>query len=149
VANHLACERIAAVITSYWHTGEVESHIAIFGRYTRMVQLLLYRALELTTGEMRVVIAQQGGWETYKTPFLTEVGHAASLFSKRNKHAFRAVHCELKSAQSVRGLQLADFYAGTVRKMYLEHLAGLESSLSCPYDLVQHQMRLEDFVSIE
>lgn len=39
---------------------EEEAHSVAFARYTRMVQLLLYRALELKTGEMRVIIAQQG-----------------------------------------------------------------------------------------
>jgi Protein of unknown function (DUF3800) len=148
VATHLASERISAVINSHWHTMDEETHGTSFGRYTKMVQLLLYKALEMTTGEMNVIIAQQGGWETYEKSFLSEVDKATELFSKRNKQ-FRSVNYELKPAHSVCGLQLADFYAGTVRKMYLDSLAGLEVHLSSPYDLVQHQISLEDFIDLE
>jgi hypothetical protein len=149
VARHLAQEQILSVINFYWHNGEDEPHEVIFGRYTRMVQLLLYRALELTTGELRVVIAQQGGWETYETPFLAEIEKSAKLFSKRNKQVFRQIDYELKPAQSVCGLQLADFYAGTVRKMFIDSLTGLEGHLSSPYSQVQHQISLEDFIDLE
>lgn len=149
VASHLAQESIAAVINSHWHNLEEEPHSAVFGRYTRMVQLLLYRALELTNGEMKVIIAQQGGWETYEDSFLAEVRKAAELFSVRNKHVFRAVDYQLKPAHTVCGLQLADFYAGAVRKMLLESLTGRASHLSSPYDRVQHQIRLEDFIDLE
>jgi hypothetical protein len=148
VASQLAQERISAVINSHWHSADEEAHGTTFGRYTKMVQLLLYRALELTTGEMKVIIAQQGGWETYEKPFLAEVHKAAELFSKR-KHVFRAVDYDLKQAHTVGGLQLADFYAGTVRKMFLDTLAGLETHLSSPYDRVQHQISLEDFIDLE
>ena len=148
VANQLASERVTAVINSHWHTMDEEAHSTSFGRYTKMVQLLLYRALELTTGEMKVIIAQQGGWETYEKPFLAEIHKAIELFSKR-KHEFRAVDYQLKPAHTVCGLQLADFYAGTVRKMFLDSLDGLDTHLSSPYDLVQHQISLEDFIDLE
>jgi hypothetical protein len=148
VATHLASEQISAVINSHWHNTNEEGHGTSFARYTKMVQLLLYKALEMTTGEMNVIIAQQGGWETYEKSFLSEVNKATELFSRRNKQ-FRSVSYELKPAHSVCGLQLADFYAGTVRKMFLDSLAGLEIHLSSPYDLVQHQISLEDFIDLE
>lgn len=148
VANQLAGERISAVINSHWHNMSEEAHSMSFGRYTKMVQLLLYRALEMTNGEMNVVIAQQGGWETYEKPFLSEVHKATELFSKRNQ-TFRSVAYKLKPAHTVCGLQLADFYAGTVRKMFLNSLTGLETHLSTPYDRVKHQISLEDFIDIE
>jgi hypothetical protein len=148
VARHLAHESITAVINSHWHSNEEEPHGTIFGRYTKMVQLLLYRALEITAGEMRVVIAQQGGWETYEDAFLAEIRKSAELFSKR-RQIFRAVEFQLKPARTVCGLQLADFYAGTVRKMLLDSLDALEPDLSRPYDQVRHQISLEDFIDIE
>jgi hypothetical protein len=149
VASHLAQERIAAVINSHWHNDKNEPYKVIFGRYTKMVQLLLYRALELTTGNMKLIIAQQGGWETYGKEFLAEVGKATDLFSKRNKKVFRNVGYQLKSAQSVCGLQLADFYAGAVRKMFLDMLNGMDAHLSNPYKQVRHQIRLEEFIDLE
>jgi hypothetical protein len=148
VASQLADERITAVISSHWHNTDEEAYGTSFRRYTKMVQLLLYRALELTTGEMKVIIAQQGGWETYEKPFLIEVRKAAELYSKRH-HSFRAVDYQLKPAHSLCGLQLADFYAGTVRKMFLDSLSGLETHLSSPYDRVQHQIILEDLIDLE
>jgi hypothetical protein len=149
VANHLAQEKITAVVSSHWHNSEDTPHGTIFGRYTKMVQLLLYRALELTTGDVRVTIAQQGGWETYEEPFLAQVCKSAELLSKRNKHVFRVVDYQLKPAQSVCGLQLSDFYAGTVRKMFLDSLTDVVSHLSSPYSQVQHQISLEDFTDLE
>ncbi|MCA9801756.1 MAG: DUF3800 domain-containing protein [Cyanobacteria bacterium HKST-UBA02] len=148
VAGLLAQEKIAAVINSHLHTREDEPHSVLFGRYTKMVQLLLYRALELTNGEMRVIIAQQGGFETYEDGFLSDVNKAAELFSKRNKKVFRVIEYQLRPAHSVCGLQLADFYAGTVRKMLIDSMNGIEAELSSPFDLVQHQINLEDFIDL-
>lgn len=148
IASQLAEERISAVINSHWHNTDDEAHGTVFARYTKMVQLLLFRALELTTGEIKVIIAQQGGWETYEKPFIADVRKAAELYSKRH-HTFRTVDYELKPANTVSGLQLADFYAGTVRKMFLDSLAGLETHLSSPYAQVHHQIRLEDFIDLE
>ena len=149
VATHLAGEQITAVINSHWHNTDEEAHGTSFGRCTKMVQHLLYRALELTTGEMKIIIAQQGGWETYEKSFLAEVRKSPELFSKRHNHVFRAVDYQLKPAHTVCGLQLADFYAGTVRKMFLDSLDGLETHLSSPYDRVLHQISLEDFIDLE
>jgi hypothetical protein len=73
----------------------------------------------------------------------------AELYSKRNKHVFRAISYELKPAQSVGGLQLADFYAGCVRKMFMDSLDGLEAHSSNPYNQLRHQIRLEDFIDTE
>jgi hypothetical protein len=47
------------------------------------------------------------------------------------------------------GLQIADFYAGAVRKMFLDSVNGLESNLSSPYDRLQHQISLEDYIDLE
>lgn len=149
VARHLASEPICAVINSHWHNSKDEPHEVIFGRYTKMVQLLVYRALELTSGKLTVVIAQQGGWETYENSFLGNVRRTAELFSKRNKSVFRYVEYHLEPAQTVYGLQLADFYAGTVRKMFLDSLEGLESHLSSPYDQVKHQIIWENYIELE
>lgn len=148
VAKYLAQEQIAALIYCHWHNSDDEPHEVIFNRYTQMVRLLVYRALEITTGKMTVVIAQQGGWETYERHFFAEVDKAAKLFSDRNKNVFRTVDYQLKPAQSVCGLQLADFYAGTVRKMYLDTHSGLKADLSSPYDQVQHQITLENFIDL-
>ncbi len=71
------------------------------------------------------------------------------LFSRRKRNAFRQVGYQLKPAHLVCGLQLADFYAGTVRKMFIDGLHGVESHLSSPYDHVRHQISLEDFIDIE
>lgn len=148
VARQLAGERIVAVINSHWHSSEGEPHEIVFGRHTKMVQLLMYRALELTDGGIEVIIAQRGGWEIYKDSFLAEVRKGAEAFSKR-KHVFRTVGYELKPAHTVCGLQLADFYAGAVRKMFLDSLDGLDFELSSPYDQVKHQISLEEFIDIE
>lgn len=80
---------------------------------------------------------------------VTDVHKAAELFSKRNKNAFRAVDYQLRPAHTVCGLQIADFYAGAVRKMFLDSVNGLESNLSSPYDRLQHQISLEDYIDLE
>ena len=148
VAAQLAQEKITGVINSHWHTGEEETHQILFFRYTRMVQLLLYRALEVTTGDLTVVIAEQGSPETYKAGLLADLDKIVELFRRRTG-TFRKVTYELKSAQSQRGLQIADFYAGTVRKMWLESMTGVESHLCAPYKHVQHQIKLEEYFELE
>ncbi|MFA6555280.1 MAG: hypothetical protein WCT03_02570 [Candidatus Obscuribacterales bacterium] len=147
IASHLAGEKIQGVINSHWHTGSEESHEIVFGRYTKMVQLLIYRALELTQGPLSVTIAQQGGFETYEKAFLDDLNKVVETFEKREK-TFRAVDFSLKSAQTNRGLQLADFYAGSVRKMLLDTLDGLTPNSSSPYNQIQHQIRLEDYIDL-
>lgn len=145
-AKILAKEKIAAVINSHWHSGEDEPYEVIFGRYTRMVQNILYKGLEFTSGDLNLVIAQQGGWETYEHNFLEEVGKAVLLFRQRQK-AYRKVDMQLKPAHQIRGLQLADFYAGSGRKMLLERLDGSEGA-SSPYDQVEHQVRWQDYLDL-
>lgn len=147
IASHLAGEKIQGIINSHWHTGTAENHEIVFGRYTKMVQLLIYRALEQTIGPLSVTIAQQGGFETYERAFLADLFKVVESFHKREK-SYRAVEFCLKSAQTNRGLQLADFYAGSVRKMLLDSLDGLTANLSCPYNQIQHQIRLEDYIDI-
>jgi hypothetical protein len=41
VGRHLSGEPIGAVINSHWHSNEEDPHGTVFGRYTKMVQLLL------------------------------------------------------------------------------------------------------------
>ena len=144
VAAQLAQEKITGVINSHWHTGLEETHQILFSRYTRMTQLLLYRALEMTSGDLIVVIAEQGSPETYKTALFEDLQKTVDLFRRRTG-TFRKVTFELNSAQSLRGLQIADFYAGAVRKMWLESNTGVETHLCAPYRLVQHQIKLEDY----
>jgi hypothetical protein len=148
VASQLAQEKISGVINSHWHTDEEETHPTLFPRYTRMVQLLLYRALEMTTGDLTVIIAEQGSPETYKTALFADLEKTVELFRRRTG-VFRKVTFELRSAQSLRGLQIADFYAGAVRKMWLESMTGVETHLCVPYRHVQHQIKLEDYFELE
>lgn len=148
VASQLAEEKITGVINSHWHTCEEETHQVLFARYTRMAQLLLYRALEMTTDDLTVIIAEQGSPETYKTALFADLEKTVELFRRRTG-TFRKVNFELKSAQSLRGLQIADFYAGAVRKMWLESMTGVETHLCAPYRHVQHQIKLEEYFELE
>ncbi len=149
VARQLSRESINAVITSYWHQSDRDAHDVIFAHYTRMTQILIYRVLELTTGKLVIIVAQQGGWENYQQSFITKIKQAAELYSKRNQNVFRKVEYYVKPANTVPGLQLADFYAGAVRKMFLDCLNGLESHLSDPYRQIQHQIALENYIDLE
>ena len=148
VASHLAKEKISGVINSHWHSNASETHQELFSRYTKMVQLLLYKGLEMTSGDLQIVIAEQGSPDTYKGKLFGDLGKTVELYRRRTG-AYRSVGFELKSAQTVRGLQIADFYAGTVRKMWLEGLQGLESKASAPYRHVEHQIRLENYIDLE
>lgn len=148
VAGQLAQEKIFGVINAHWHSEKEETHQVLFSRYTRMVQLLLYRALEMTSGDLTVIIAEQGSPESYRTALFADLAKTVDLFRRRTG-TFRKVSFELKSAQSQRGLQIADFYAGAVRKMWLETMTGVESHLCKPYRHIQHQIKLEDFFELE
>ncbi len=148
VAAQLAQEKISGVINSHWHTRQEEPHQVLFSRYTRMTQLLIYRALEMTIGDLTVVIAEQGSPETYKAGLFADLEKTVDLYYRRTG-IFRKVTFELKSAQSHRGLQIADFYAGAVRKMWLESITGVETQLCAPYRLVQHQIKLEDYFELD
>jgi hypothetical protein len=148
VATQLAQENIAGVINSHWHTGKEESHQTLFSRYTRMVQILLYKALGVTKGDLKVVIAEQGSPATYRVAFFADLDKTVELYRQRTG-TYRKVTYELKSAQTHRGLQLADFYAGTVRKMWLESKSGVETRLCTPYRHVEHQISLEDYCEFE
>jgi hypothetical protein len=145
IANQLAQEKIGAVINAHWHNGDEERYEVIFARYTKMIRRLLYRGLELTNGELNLVIAQQGGWETYQTEFISDISKAVEEFRKRKK-IYRSVIYELQSAELNRGLQLADFYAGTVRKMYLSTFDGVKPEVCSPYNQVQHQITIDDYL---
>jgi hypothetical protein len=147
-AGILAQEKISAVINSHWHSCAPDPYERLFNRYCKMVQLLLYRALDLTDGDLSVIIAQQGGWETYEQGFFADMRKSVKLFSQRNSE-YRNVEFKLKSAQQVRGLQLADFYAGSARKMLLDSLIGLEPSSSSPYHQLEHQIRWEEFIDFQ
>lgn len=147
VATQLAQEKIAGVINSHWHTGAEEAHQILFSRYTRMVQLLIYRALEMTIGPLTVVIAEQGSPETYKSALFADLEKTVELFRRRTG-SFRKVDFELDSAQTLRGLQIADFYAGAVRKMWLESMTGTDTHLCAPYRHIQHQVKLEDYFEL-
>jgi len=148
VAGQLAQENIVGVINSHWHTNEEEKHYTLFSRYTRMVQILLYKALERTEGDLTVVIAEQGSPDTYRAALFADLDKTVELYKQRTGK-YRKVTYELKSAQTHRGLQLADFYAGTVRKMWLESKSGVETHLCSPYKHVQHQIQLEDYFEFE
>lgn len=148
VASQLAKENIVGVINSHWHTASEETHHTLFSRYTTMVQILLLKALELTEGDLTVVIAEQGSPETYKTAFFADLSKVVTLYRQRTG-IYRKVAFELKSAQTHRGLQIADFYAGTVRKMWLESRTGVEPHLCAPYKHVEHQLQLEDYFEFE
>jgi hypothetical protein len=148
VARHLAAAKISAVINSHWHSGEDETHQILFTRYTKMVQLLIYRALEATTGDLTVIIAEQGSPESYRTIFFSDLQKTVDLYRRRSGQ-FRAVDFDLKSTKTVRGLQLADFYAGTVRKMWLESSNGAETHVCTPYRHVQNQITLENYIDLE
>jgi hypothetical protein len=149
VASQLAGDNVSAVINSHFHVVEDEPYEVFFARYTHMVKLLLYKGLEFSDGELILTIAQQGGWETYRTAFLGDVRKVVDLYIKRSG-TFRTVDMELRSAQTSQGLQLADFYAGAVRKMYLDGLNhGLNPDQSGPYERVKHQISLEDYIGLE
>jgi hypothetical protein len=148
VARQLADEKISGVLNSHWHNSDVESHQVLFARYTKMLQLLVYRALEMTDGPLTVIIAEQGSPETYKSQLFADLQKTVETFRKR-KNTFRTATFELRSAQSLRGLQLADFYAGTVRKMWLESATGIESRVCSPYRYIEHQIRLEDYIDLD
>jgi hypothetical protein len=148
VANHLAQEKICGVVSSHFHIAESERHEDLFSRYTRMLQLVLYKGLELTSGPFELVIAEQGSPETYKTRLFGDLDDTVFLFRSRSGQ-YRDVNYHLKSARTMRGLQLADFYAGTVRKMWIEGLNGQEARMSAPYSQLTHQLTLEDYCEPE
>lgn len=148
VARQLAKEKISGVINSHWHSADTETHQILFTIYTKMLQLLVYRALEMTTGKLTVIIAEQGSPETYKAQLFSELQRTVEVFQKR-KSVFRPVQFELRSAQSLRGLQIADFYAGAVRKMLIESATGVDNNLCSPYQYVQHQINLEDYIDLK
>jgi hypothetical protein len=141
----LAKEKITVVIALHWHSGEDEPHEVVFARYTKLVELLLYTALDLTSGKMTLVIAKQGGWETYAETFLAELRNCAELFCRRKK-LYRSIDYELRSAQQVRGLQLADFYAGAGRKFLLDSLSDSGFRSRNPFDRIEHQILWADYV---
>jgi hypothetical protein len=145
VARHLAQEKLCGVINSHWHSSESETHQILFSRYTMMIQLLLYKGLELTSGDLQLVIAEQGSPEIYKGKLFADLDKTVELYRRRTG-VYRKVGFELNSAQIVRGLQLADFYAGTVRKMWLEGLQGREAKASAPYRQIEHQITLADYI---
>lgn len=145
VASQLATQKISAVINSHWHIYGSETHQESFSRYTRMVQLLLYQGLEMTSGDFHLIIAEQGSPESYQAKLFADLGKTVSLHKKRTGN-YRNVRFELKSAQTVRGLQLADFYAGTVRKMWLEGLQGFEANNSMPFRHLEHQITLKTYI---
>jgi len=141
----LARENIRATVISHWYSGTEESHKVRFSRYAKMLQLLLWDALDQTSGDIVLVIAEQGSSEDYQAALYADLAKTIELFRKRTG-PFRKVTIQLRSAQTNQGLQIADFYAGTVRKMWLEIKMGIEADQSAPYKHVKNQIKLESFV---
>lgn len=146
VARIISKEKISGVINCHWHAVKEEVHQVRFNRYVKMLQSLLFKALEITSGDLVVVIAEQGSPDSYRNELFSELRKIVDEFHRRFG-VFRHVEFELKSANNVRGLQLADFYAGTVRKMWLESSGqGVEVKACNPYCHLEHQITLTHFL---
>ena len=115
VGRILSSQPISVFVSYYWHDGKATEHERRFEIYSNLVKTALMMASSVHA-ELRVSIAQQGGWQGYQADFLR--GLKALNAGESRSSVYRKVQVELQSGRHP-GIQLADFYAGICRDFVL------------------------------
>lgn len=127
-------KKIECFSSCFYHDGTEKSGTERFAIYTQLVRSCLIQAFDVYDN-LTVVIERQGGWDFHKPALLSALRDVPEHFKNRGK--FCVAKIELKPGTKP-GLQLADFYAGATRDFLLSYK---DSSLSDPYQLIEHQVR--------
>ncbi len=131
--DYLSSANVICYISHYWHTESPKNHKARFAIYTELVKNCINNAFQIHP-TLSVVIAKQGGWQTYKQSFLAELRPIPEAFIKSGK--YRKSKFDLASSAHA-GIQLADFYAGACRDFLR---SGQHIELASAYEIIKHQI---------
>jgi len=129
VGARLGQAKITVYSAHHFHADE-KTYDERFAIYTELVKICVQKALSEHT-ELVISIAKQGGWQKYENDFCAVLRNIAEEFCRAGD--YRRATFQLLSAVKP-GIQLADFYVGTVRDFVANEPALM------PYDLVQEQI---------
>ena len=130
----LAKQSIQCFASCFYHDGTEKSHEQRFEIYTSLIKICLKDALDFHQ-HLDVTIAQQGNWESYEGPLTNQLD--AIVAEQSARLGFRKASFGFESAAKP-GIQIADFYAGSIRGHLLKHK---DSSLGASFELIEHQVR--------
>jgi len=134
VAECLAKAKVT-VFTAHHHHKTDKTHPERFAIYTELVKICLNSAFT-EHKELVVGIGKQGGWQKYEPEFIAKLRKVPENYGE-----FREASFDLLSAARP-GIQLADFYVGTVR-------ASVMDERSFIYDFVQEQVICREIYTLE
>lgn len=137
VSSRLAQAKATVFTAHHWHEGD-KTHQERFEIYTELVKMCTRKAFE-SHRELVIGIAKQGGWQKYESDFCSVLRMVPDEFSREG--IYRKANFELLSAVRP-GVQLADFYAGTVRDFIIDESERLS------YDLLQEQIITRDIYTL-
>lgn len=138
IASSRLAQAKATVFTAHhWHEGD-KTHRERFEIYTELVKMCTRKAF-VNHRELVIGIAKQGGWQKYESDFYKVLRRLPDEFNREG--VYRKANFELLSAVRP-GVQLADFYVGTVRDFIID-----ESERLC-YELLQEQIVTRDIYTL-
>lgn len=132
-------EPIQAFVTYRYHDEEPDSFGRLMQHYKTMVKQVIYQALEHTSEDLEIVLGDMGQKRKFEKDLCAEIESVAELFSARHNGVFRKVSCSIASAR-VKGIQLADFYTGSTRRMILQLGREREAGTSAPFNHLDKQI---------
>jgi hypothetical protein len=138
-ASVLKHESIQAFVSYRYHDSETENFSGMIWHYTAMARQVIYQALEQNEQEIEIMLGSMGQKKKFENSLCSEIASVTDLFSKRNRGAFRKVSCSIASA-NIKGIQLADFYAGSTRRMILALDGNQEPENSSPFEHLEKQI---------
>lgn len=138
-ATTLRHEPIRAFVSYRYHDEETTNFAGFMKQYTLMAKQVIYQALITTDEDLEIVLGEMGQKPKYEKALCTEIESVSKLYSHRHQGKFRKVSCTVASAK-VKGIQLADFYAGATRRMIMSLERGTERGSSAPFNHLENQI---------
>jgi hypothetical protein len=118
VGKRLAKANVTVFSAHYWYVSTTMSHGGRFSIYKDLVKMVINSAFKMHD-DVQFGIGKQGGWQKYEREFLAELKRIPKEFNSNGN--YRKGEFALLSAAKP-GIQLADFYVGTVRDYHLGFL---------------------------
>ncbi len=132
VAKLLEVEKIHCYASYHYHEGE-KKHEERFQIYTEMLKSCIRRCL-VDYESLEIVLAAQGGANSYRADLLRDLEDIED--EMRQKRLYRKVRYDMKTNANS-GIQIADFYAGTVRDYFIGQLTE-NTDLANHYSIIEN-----------
>ena len=138
-ATSLREEPIKAFVSYRYHDEETSHFAGLMKQYVFMAKQAIYQALVTADEDLEIILGAMGQKPKYEKALCAEIESVSKLYAQRHKGKFRKVSCSVASAR-VKGIQLADFYAGATRRMVISLEKGAEKGSSAPFNHLESQI---------